>query len=285
MTRVLVLVVLTVGALWCACPAAQSAIGFSVSNPRSLSATEIARVSVPVPAGLMPKEPAIAIVDAHGKRLPVQASVITRHPDGSVRRVMLSFPVQLAPGQRAAFSYGSTPPGKPGAPLALAAGETTVLTTAAFTLRLSADLLMLSSPTGVALGELRPFGPTLTQPQPSTLTVIENGPQFAWLRWRQDGTDYSREVDVQADQLGRLRLAQRVLRHLTGNGWAPDFGFQVVTPKAKPRHVPAAALHFLALPLAEPLSKHLELVPALQLENSTEVSFACLLYTSDAADE
>ncbi|MEI6503075.1 MAG: hypothetical protein WCP21_18855, partial [Armatimonadota bacterium] len=265
---------LTLWALGAACAAGKDDITFSVSNPRSLSATEIARVSVPVPAGLMPKEPAIAIVDAHGKRLPVQASVITRHPDGSVRRVMLSFPVQLAPGQRAAFSYGSTPPGKPGAPLALAAGETTVLTTAAFTLRLSADLLMLSSPTGVALGELRPFGPTLTQPQPSTLTVIENGPQFAWLRWRQDGTDYSREVDVLADKLGRLRLTQRVLRRLTGNGWTPDFGFDLLAPQAKPLRLPQQPVHFLSLPLGEPLASHLEVLPSLQLANGSQIALA-----------
>ncbi|MEI6500751.1 MAG: PKD domain-containing protein, partial [Armatimonadota bacterium] len=273
MIRVTLLVLLSISTLGAVC-AADKRMDLSLSNTRRAAAAEIARVSVPVPAGLMSKGPATSIVEGNGKRLPVQASVITRHPDGSVRRVMLSFPVRLAPGQLATFSYGPGPSGKPSVPLARTEGAATLLTTAAWTLRFTDDLLTLSSPTGVALGELRPFGPTLTQPQPPTLTVIENGPQFAWLRWRQDGADYSREVDVQADQLGRLRLTQRLLRHLTGNGWTPDFGFALAAPQAQPLRLPRQPVRFLALPVAEPLGQRLDLVPSVRLANGRQISLA-----------
>ena len=272
--RVVMSAMLALSALRFAGAAEGTKMEFSLQNPRSTALTEIARVSVPVPAGLMPKQPAGIIVDQAGKRLPAQAHVITRHPDGSVRRAMLSFPVQLAAGRRVAYTYAPSEEMPAGSPLAEVDGATATITTGAWVLSLANDTLKLSNAKGVALAELHAYVPALAQPRPPRLTVIENGPCFVWLRWRQDGVDVSREVDLQADKLGRLHLTQRVLRHLTGNGWTPDFGFELAAPRARALRVPEQPLHFLSLPVGEPLSKHPDLVPALQLADGSEVALA-----------
>ncbi len=268
------LVILAMGLSSCALAAEGSKMDFSVENPRSAPAQEIARVSVPVPAGLMPGAPGGVVTARAGTHVPVQANVITRHRDGSVRRVMLSFPVRLPAGARVAFSYSPGAAARPRTPLATVEGTSAIIRTRAWTLRLTDGSLKLTSPGGVPLGEVRAFGPPLSQPQPPTLSIIENGPVVCWLRWRQDGADYSREVDVYADKPGCLRLSQRVLRHLTGNGWTPDFGFELSAPQARAVRVPGQAVHFLALPVGEPLGKHPDLIPALQLADGTPVALA-----------
>ena len=91
-----------------------------------------------------------------------------------------------------------------------------------FDLQFRDDSLQMTGKSGEPLGAIRPFGPSMADVQAPTLAVIENGPFFAWLRWRQDGSDYTREVDIEADKLGRVRLVQRILRHLTENGWTPS---------------------------------------------------------------
>ncbi len=266
------LVMIAIGLSSYAMTAEVSTMDFSVQNPRPTRAVEMARVSVPVPVGVMPGAPAGFVTSEAGKRLPVQASVITRHPDGSVRRVMLSFPVRIPARETRTFNYAPGEAGQPAPPMAQVEATAATISTRAWTLSLTDDALKLSGPKGMALGEMRAFGPTPAQAEPAVLTVIENGPNVAWLRWRQDGADYSREVDVYADELGRLRLTQRVLRHLTDNGWTPDFGFEFSAPQAEAERVPEQPVHFLALPVGEPLSQHPELVPALELANGKQVS-------------
>lgn len=247
---------------------------FTLHNPGSTPLSEVARVSMPVPAGLMPGEPSRVVVGKSGKTVPVQADVITRHPDGSVRRVMLSFPVRLPAGAQARFTYGPGKSASSATPVAQISGATASVRTDVLALAIADGALKLSDAKGRPLGEVQAFGPAPTGPQAPTLTVIENGPFFAWLRWRQDGSDYSREIDLQADKLGRLRLTQRLLRHLTGNGWVPDFGFELRAPGVKPVSVPKEPLHFLSLPLGQPLSQHPELVAAVQLADGSKLSLA-----------
>lgn len=244
---------------------------FSLHNDRPTPLHEIARVSLPVPAGLIKGEPP-QFVSCGAKRLSAQANVITRHPDASVRRVMLSFPANVAAKSSLAFTYGPTGKADRLSSLARVEGTSATIQTEAFDLQLSGENLQITSKSGTALGSCHPFGPQVAEGQSPTLTVIQNGPYFVWLRWRQDGSDYSREVDVQADKLGRVRLAHRILRHLKDNGWIPDFGFEFTATAAKPISFPEKALHFLSLPVAEPISKHPELVAALKLGNGAPLS-------------
>ncbi|OIO92643.1 MAG: hypothetical protein AUJ92_13775 [Armatimonadetes bacterium CG2_30_59_28] len=246
-------------------------MNFSLYNDRPTPTREIARVSIPVPVGLMKEEPP-QFVSFGARHLSAQANVITRHPDGSGRRVMLSFPVNLAAKSSRAFTY--KPTGKAARLPALAQldDRSATIQTDAFDLQFDDENWRVTSKSGTELASIDPFGPQLVAGRPPTITVIENGPFFVWLRWRQDGSDYSREVDIQADRLGRVRLAQRIVRHLKDNGWTPDFGFEFSATAVKPLSLPEKTLHFLTLPIAGPISKCPELVAALELANGAPLS-------------
>jgi hypothetical protein len=247
-------------------------VSFTVTNPRATVAEEIVRVSLPVPQGMVAKPP--QCVFAGTRRLPAQATVITRHPDNSIRRVMLSFRPKITPGATVAYLYRASAPAPAAPSLAAVTGAGATINTRHWRLQWQESRLAFSTPEGRSVATLEAFGPSLQNPRPATLAVLDNGRYFVWLRWRQDGEDYSREVDVQADSEGRLQLTQRVLRHLTGNGWTPDFGFTLTAPGATPVRLPPQPVRFLALPVNDPLGKHPELVAALQLTDGTTLSAA-----------
>ena len=248
-------------------------LSFALRNERETPAAELVRVSLPVPAGQIPGSPAQFIV--HGAQpIPAQATILTRHPDGSVRRVMLSFPVRLAAHESKQFTCEPAAGSETAPALAQVEGTTARIGTEPLDLEMREDQLQIRSRQGAELGVLRPFGPTLADAQPSTLTVLENGPVAVWLRWRQDGSDYTREVDLQADKLGHVRLVQRILRHLADNDWSPDFGFELSATDAKESQLPERPIHFLPLPAAEPFKKHPELVAALRLADGTSLALA-----------
>ncbi|MFW5869243.1 MAG: hypothetical protein ACOCX2_15565, partial [Armatimonadota bacterium] len=128
---------------------------FTVENPAEVPRQTVARISLPVPAGEIAEAPsAFALKGAGG---PAQAHVITRHPDGSVRRMMLSLPVELGPDvaqtlelagedARAAQSMltGDTPPR---------------IATDAFDAIISEGTLQLLDADGRVTTIVRPFGP------------------------------------------------------------------------------------------------------------------------------
>lgn len=263
---------LSVSALHAACPAEVPTVDFTVTNPRKVSVRETVRASIPVPEGAIPGDPPRWVI-RDGQPAPVQATVITRHGDGSARRVMLSFPADLPPGITQ-FAYPC-------------AGESVSTTSLASVDEAGADIsagpwqvtvqdaaLRFTTPGGQTLAELRAFGPDLTDPQPPTLAVIDNGPFFAWLRWRQDGSDYTRELDIQAESLGNLRLTQRILRHLPGNGWTPDFGFELAAPGASATRLPSAPVRFMGLPVDSLISALPELCASITLADETPLSLA-----------
>lgn len=249
-------------------------LSFSLGNERAAAVEEVARVSLPVPAGWITGEPCVT-VSGGGERIAAQAAVITRHGGGSVRRMMLSFPVRIAAKRTVDFSCewsGSSNVG--GASLAAVKGTTAEIRTDVLDLRLGEGLLEIRSKSGKVLGEIRALGPTLAGQQPPTLAVLENGTTFAWLRWEQDGSDYRRQLDVQADKLGRVRLVQRILRHLKDNGWTPEFGFELTAAGAEAVRVAPKPVRYSAVPAAEPLAKHPELVAAIRLADGTAIAMA-----------
>ena len=161
---------------------------FAVRNDREKPLDEVVRVSLPVPAGLIQGEPPQS-VSSGAERVAAQAHIITRHPDGSARRLMLSFPVRL--GAKANLSLtcepgtASEPEAAP--PLVRTDDKTAIIRTDRLDLELPEDSLEIRSKGGSGLGAIRPFGPSIADAQVPTLTVLENGPLFAWLRWQQDG--------------------------------------------------------------------------------------------------
>lgn len=246
---------------------------FSLRNERAAPLDEIVTVSLPVPAGLIPSEPPQSLSRA-GQRVAAQAAVITRHTDGSVRRLKVSFRAQLGATSPAEFTLDPAAGTARGPALARLDGKAADMCPDGFLLQFRDGALHLLGWNGLPVGTVQPFGPRIGGAGQPTLTVIENGPFLVWLRWRQDGSDYSREMDIQADQLGRVRLVQRILRHLKGNDWTPDFGFELSAPGAAPVRLPEKPIPFRALPVAAPLGKHLDLVAAMKLADGTPLAMA-----------
>jgi len=254
-----------------------SPILFELRNETHHPRTELVRVSLPIAQGSARGEPSTILIIGQAIAS-AQARVITFHPDGSARRVMLSFPVTLPPGAAVPCRYdpgAKRPPQSVATPVPLLAksNSTYIGKTAAYTLVIDRDRVRIQrSGTGQRLGDVRAYGPTLSNPQHAQLSVIENGEHFAWLRWQQHGEDYGREVDIQIDRLGRLTLTQRIIRHLRENGWTPDFGFQLVASGAEAIRLPDKPVGFLELDPESCFAEKPELVASLKLADGQIVS-------------
>ena len=217
------LLVLLVLAVW---PARAGEVRFTVSNPAAMPVTTVARVSLPVPAGVLAGSPPGEAVIA-GKTMPVQASVVTRHPDGSIRRVMLSLPIDLAPHERKAGIYAA---GKPAPPFTGTVPD--AIPTDRWTVVPGRDRIELRGSDGVLLAMIAADGPEPGEAE-STVQVLDCGPQFLWLRYDRAGDAWNRQSDVQVFRTGELRLTHRIQAKRGGDHWAPDFGWILTAPGAQ----------------------------------------------------
>lgn len=198
-------------------------VRFTISNPAAVPVTTVARVSLPVPAGILTgAPPGEAIID--NKTVPVQATVVNRHPDGSIRRVMLSVPVDLpAQGEKA----GVYPSGKPAAAPAAAVPDS--IATDLWKVVPGMDRIELRNFGGMLLARIEPVGPE-AGPAQAAVQVLDCGPQFVWLRYDRPGDEWNRQCDVQVFRTGELRLTHRIQAKLDGDHWTPDFGWKLTAP-------------------------------------------------------
>lgn len=214
---------------------------FTISNPSPLPLATVARVSLPVPAGFIPGQPP-AHAFLGGKTVAVQAREITRHSDGSLRRVMISVPMHL---QARGKVDGVYPAGKPGRPASRSDERVpTVISTDHWQVVPAMDRIELRSAGGVLLAAIETFGPETLQAD-STVRVLDSGRQFVWLRYDRAGHEWGRQCDVQVFRTGEIRLTHRIQAKLDGDQWAPDFGWTLTAPKAQVSNVPKGAVYAL----------------------------------------
>jgi len=135
-------------------------------------------------------------------------------------------------------------------------------------------LQLFSRDNGSAVATVRAFGPELSDPKPATTEVLDSGHAFHWLRWRQEGSNFSREVDVQVDALGRIKLVQRVQSHLRKNDWTPDFGFLFTATGATPTRAFQEPVRFLALDRYSTFADTPQLVASCRLADGTHLALA-----------
>jgi hypothetical protein len=219
-------------------PAGAGEVRFTITNPASRRVVTVARVSLPVPAGLLrDMPPAEAILD--GRATPVQARVLTRHPDGSVRRVMLSMGVNLPPGGVVTGVYA---PGKGAASRGEAWRAT--IPTDRWNVVPGMDRIELRSRKGILLATIEPVGPEIGQVQPR-VQVLDRGPEFTWLRYDRPGSEWGRQCDVQVLRTGEVRLVHRIQAKLAGDHWTPDFGWRLTAPGAQAALQPDGPVHML----------------------------------------
>ena len=250
--------------------AAQPAVPFTVRNDSDRGRREVVRVSLPSAKGLL-KGRLPASVTLAGQAVPAQATVITTHPGGSARRVMVSFVASVGPRQTV---EGACPIDGP-ARQAEAILEGQRVRTAAYSVLVEGDQIKLLDPArGAMLATVTAFGPSLADPKPATTEVLDSGHAFCWLRWRQEGSNFTRELDVQADALGRVKLVQRVQSHLRKNDWTPDFGFEFAASGITPVRVPGKPVHFLSLDTESRFADNPQLVASCRLANGAAVAMA-----------
>ncbi len=248
---------------------------FTVTNPAEMDQRTVSRVSMPVPEGQIADAPDAVAVARGDDVLSAQARVITRHPDGSVRRLMLSLPVSLAAGEEAALTCDPTAPVQ--APASMLSGEDPArIETDVYRVVALHGRVQIVGQDGQVLALAEPFGPDLGAPGQSSLTVLDAGPHYVWLRYATDGEDWSREIDVQVDRYGEIRLTHRLQVHMAGNHWTPDFGFEMTAPGGSGNHLPGGPVYMLG---RDPDSRfadegNADLIAQLTLSDGTVVSVA-----------
>ena len=246
------------------------AMQFTVTNPADHDRATVARVSIPVPAGEISDLPATLAVTRGQERIEAQTHVITRHPDGSVRRVMLSFPAQIAAGAQIEYTV-ELPAGEAAPPPETEPVER--IQTAAFTVLASDGRVQLVDGEGTVLAVVVPFGPDFGAEGETQLTVIESGPHYTWLRYNTGGELWSREVDVEIDQLGQVLLTHRLQHGHQGDIWTPDFGFELSAPGAA-ADAERSVAHFLPIGSDAAFADYPELVAGLTLADGGPLSVA-----------
>jgi hypothetical protein len=219
-------------------PAIAQEVPFTISNPASRPVDTVVRISLPVPAGWIPGQPpAEALLE--GAPVTVQARGITCHPDGSVRRVMLSVPVRLESHGTMNGVYRATgaaaPPAGQG-PASVATDRWQVVP--------GMDRIELRSLNGTLLAAVEPFGPEAGQAEPA-VQVLDIGAEFAWFRYDRAGEEWARQCDVQIFRAGEVRLTHRIQAKLDGDHWTPDFGWKLTAPSARASKVPGGPVRVL----------------------------------------
>ena len=215
---------------------------FTVTNPSDVALQTIARVSVPVPQGALEDVAGTVTVNDGDRSIPAQAHLITRHPDGSVRRVMLSVPLELAAGEARALHFAGA--ASEDAASMLTRDDVARIETDAFTLLVTDGRVQIVDGGGTVLATVEPFGPEPGGAETS-LRVLDEGPQFVWLRYDQAGEVWSRQVDVQVRRLGEITLTHRIQAHPAGDHWTPDFGWALAAPGAQAAALPDGPVQML----------------------------------------
>ena len=222
------------GMLLASAVAVAAGVEFTVENGTDSVRTDVVGVSLPVARGLLKGELPQS-VRMNDRDHAVQATPITYWPDGSARRVMLRFPVELAPGVRVAALYPGGSASPPPSAFERQGPRQGIFRSGSFDVRIDGCRIRLCAPrTDRVLAEIEPHGPALAGAGTATWTVLEEGPHFLWLRVSQTGGNACREFDVRIDSRSLLRFTHRLQSRLGKNEWTPDFGVDVRVPEGTP---------------------------------------------------
>jgi len=203
-------------------------MSFTLEETSGLEGDRLATVSMPFALGEVAGLEGASVEDSSGAPRPVQCRVLKRHPDGSIRRALIRFPWQ--PKAEASETFTLTWQGTP------ASSESIITAAGPFSVALSAGpRSMRLSDNGLAIQrEGRPecrvrftglgFPSRFLGPE---VTVIEDGPYFAWFNLTFFSGQWNVYMEVQADYTGQVRIIAR-LRLMRGTGLAaPRFGLEL----------------------------------------------------------
>ncbi len=199
---------------------------FEFTVTPAATGNQLVRASLPFDAGQL-GEPNVATVQVSTPTGPVPASLrpVTWHPAAagaarSVRRGLLTFVYAFADRRPVTFTVQpqaqvTTPPRR-------------VQVTCA------ADAVTIAWPDGT-VWTARLLAPARTSTAAATTEVVEDSTHYRWVRVTFADEAWPRVVEWRADVLGGVVLVAHLQRLATGDGHAPELGWELTTPGADAR--------------------------------------------------
>jgi hypothetical protein len=179
---------------------------------------QLVRYALPLPRGFLAEDQALLATEGHVRFHPA-VRVLTWHPGErqgrrSARRAMVTF-VHRFPGTapvRFAFRAVGAAPAVP-AQFPVQVG-------------LDAESLTLTYPGGRMM-TARLVAPGRSSAEAPRVELVESNACFVWQRFHLPDPEWPRVIEVRTDVLGGAAVVAHLQRNLKGDGWAPDFGWQI----------------------------------------------------------
>lgn len=189
-------------------------------------------VSVSVAAPEVEEPAGWKIIGDDGREAAPQCRVLSRDQDGSQRTLLFRFPWELEPGRETSFRIEPRNERPDGSDLltqktpyffSLAAGRR--------------RLTLLGNHLSILLDGAAECGVEILAPDfpirfmGPEITVVENGPCFAWVAVDYFGGSWNARLEVKVDCLGEIEMIAR-LRRVRGDAAFPRFGLRVYSSNA-----------------------------------------------------
>jgi len=220
---------LAAGLLTAAASRQETAEGLSVVVTPAATGRQLVRTSLPLPRGFLREGHALEVRRemrgrADDESHPVRAEVrplswhtATNGELQSVRRALVTFPCSFRTAQPMRFTLRPARPNEgrpPSRPV---------------TVVVSGDSVSLSWKQGWRV-VLRPLAPARACTEVPRLEVVEDNGFYLWERWHFPDALWPRIIEVRCDVLGGVAVVAHLQRNVPGDGFAPDFGWQVTMP-------------------------------------------------------
>jgi hypothetical protein len=192
----------------------------SVTVISAAAGRQIVRLSLPFPTGMLRDEYGVVAHDGH-RDCAAAVRILTYHPTTgheprSGRRAMVTFPYDFAGRQPTGFVLRAVP---------LQQDTPSMLPVQ---VHMQGDTVRITYRDGRVM-EAKLLAPALTPPIEARTETVESNACFLWQRTHLPDTQWPRVIEVRADALGTVAVVAHLQRKLTGDGRAPDFGWEITT--------------------------------------------------------
>ncbi len=193
-----------------------------------VSGTLLVRQSIPFRAGALPV--GLGIEASWGdQRVSADVRVLTRHPGTpvSARRALITFPFRFETSLPHQFMLRLVDIAPPAMPVSWTEEEDGFTLAASFgTLRLTDETVLWTGAAGPRI-EARLIAPPRGNAGPGLLEVVEHGAWYYWVRLLAYDDSWPRIIEARLDATGGIAVWAHVQRLESGNGTAPDLGWEI----------------------------------------------------------
>lgn len=175
---------------------------------------QLVRQSLPFPAGFLREGQSLLVSDGKNN-IPASVRVLTRHPrDRSARRAMVTF----------VYTFQNTEPVRFRLIPTTEKNDNHLRLPVA--VRVREERVTIAYREGPAL-IARLLAPPRTLPQPMRAETVEENAHYLWQRYVLPDSQWTRIIEVRADVLGGVTVIAHLQRNLSGDGYAPPFGWEI----------------------------------------------------------